>query len=58
MDVGCGSGRLIEALARKGWKVDVTDVSESMVQKATERCRGLPVSVSVADARKLSLAPQ
>jgi len=58
VDVGCGSGRLIEALAKKGWKIDASDVSESMVQKAIERCHGLPVSVRVSDARALTLTPQ
>jgi SAM-dependent methyltransferase len=58
VDVGCGSGRLIEALAKKGWQVDASDVSESMVQKAIERCHGLPVSVRVSDARALTLTPQ
>jgi SAM-dependent methyltransferase len=58
VDVGCGSGRLVEALARKGWQVDASDVSESMVQKVMERCRGLPVSAKVSDARKLTLTPK
>lgn len=58
VDVGCGSGRLVEALGRRGWQVDATDVSESMVAAARERCRGLPVSINACDARQLKLIPR
>lgn len=56
VDVGCGSGRLVEALARQGWQVDATDVSESMVLAARARCLGLPVTIETCDARQLQLA--
>lgn len=55
VDAGCGSGRIVEALARRGWQVDATDVSESMVAAARQRCQGLPVSINVCDARELTL---
>lgn len=58
LDVGCGSGRLTEALARQGWQVDALDVSESMIKATSERCRGLPVTASVCDARRLAPTPQ
>lgn len=56
VDAGCGSGRIVEALGRRGWQVDATDVSESMVVTARQRCQGLPVSINVCDARELKLA--
>lgn len=56
VDAGCGSGRIIEALGRRGWQVEATDVSASMVVAARQRCQGLPVSINVCDARELKLA--
>jgi SAM-dependent methyltransferase len=58
VDVGCGSGRLVEALARCGWQVDGNDLSESMVLAARKRCHGLPVALNVCDARQLNLTPR
>lgn len=57
VDVGCGSGRLVEALAREGWQVHAMDVSRSMVQATIERCQGLSVMAEVCDARHLALTP-
>lgn len=55
-DIGCGSGRLVETLARNGgWKVDAKDVSQSMIDAVIKRCEGLPVTASVCDASDLSL---
>lgn len=58
IDIGCGTGRIAEALARKGWHVDAQDVSRSMVQATQERCKSLRVSASVCDANNLSLEPR
>lgn len=58
VDVGCGSGRMAEALARHGWQVRAMDVSQSMVAAAARRCQGLPVTANVCDARQLTLTPR
>lgn len=55
VDVGCGSGRMAEALAHKGWQVQAFDASRSMVEAAAKRCQGLPVTAEVCDARQLTL---
>ncbi|MDR7276503.1 class I SAM-dependent methyltransferase [Catenuloplanes atrovinosus] len=56
-DVGCGSGEVAEAMARRGMTVDASDVSESMVEAARARCAALPVTVEQRDARRLALEP-
>lgn len=56
-DVGCGSGRLAAELAHRGWSVDATDVSQSMISKTIERCYGLAVNANVCDAKQLVLKP-
>ena len=55
-DIGCGSGRLTEALARQGFHVDAMDVSQSMINAVKQRCQMLPVTASVCNASRLSLA--
>lgn len=57
-DIGCGSGRVTEALARKGWQVHATDRSPSMVRATAELCRQLPVTTQVCDAQALTLRPE
>ncbi|MDP9793650.1 SAM-dependent methyltransferase [Catenuloplanes nepalensis] len=54
-DVGCGSGEVAEAMARRGFTVDACDISESMVDAARARCAALPVTVERQDARRLAL---
>lgn len=54
-DVGCGSGRLAAALAKVGWSVDASDVSQSMVNATLERCKNMPVTAKVCDAQHLHL---
>ena len=56
-DIGCGSGRLAAELAHRGWSVDATDVSKSMISKTIERCNGLSVNANVCDAKQLVLKP-
>ena len=58
LDIGCGTGRLVEALARNGWKVDCLDVSHSMIHAVIRRCQSLPVSANVCDVNHLSLTSQ
>ncbi|CAH9051226.1 tRNA 5-carboxymethoxyuridine methyltransferase [Pseudoalteromonas sp. CIP111854] len=55
VDVGCGSGKFAACLAQQGWRVDATDVSESMVEATQKRCIDLPVNAAVCDASKLTL---
>lgn len=56
-DIGCGSGRLAETLAREGWQVHATDRSPSMVRATADRCRQLPVTTEACDAQTLALTP-
>ncbi|MER6914096.1 class I SAM-dependent methyltransferase [Streptomyces sp. NPDC000594] len=56
-DVGCGTGEVAVAMARRGLRVDASDVSPSMVA-ATRRLAGaLPVTAVVQDAGELELEP-
>lgn len=41
LEPACGSGRLVEALARRGWRVTGFDRSASMLDFATRRTAGL-----------------
>jgi len=53
LDLGCGTGRHAEELARRGYKVHGIDRSPEMVKQAQERAAGLP-----SDLRdRLSFAP-
>ncbi|WP_455245204.1 class I SAM-dependent methyltransferase, partial [Petrachloros mirabilis] len=37
LDVGCGDGSFLEALARRGWEVSGTELSESIATAARAR---------------------
>jgi len=55
LDVGCGTGNLAIALAREGFRVTAVDLDPAMVQKATEKGRGVPrLSFRQLDMRALS----
>ena len=55
LDVGCGTGRHVLSLARRGYGVVGLDLSESMVGRGRARAReeGLHVDFVVGDARGL-----
>jgi SAM-dependent methyltransferase len=55
VEIGCGIGRLVEALAGEVAQVTGLDVSEGMVARARERCAGLAnVTLLVSSGRDLS----
>jgi ubiquinone/menaquinone biosynthesis C-methylase UbiE len=53
LDAGMGGGRLVEALAGRGWTVTGTDVSEAMVELARRRIPHLRDSLRVAPIEDL-----
>lgn len=54
LDVGCGDGSFLEALARQGWQVFGTELSESIAVTARER---LGECVRVGGINELGFAP-
>jgi 2-polyprenyl-3-methyl-5-hydroxy-6-metoxy-1,4-benzoquinol methylase len=56
LDVACGVGTQTLGLARLGYSVTASDVSESAVQRARREAeqRGLSIDFSVADMREVS----
>ena len=58
LEVGCGIGRFVEAVAPKVTAVTGLDVSEGMIARARERCAGLPnVRLAVSSGRDLGGVP-
>ena len=55
LELGCGTGRVAEALGRAGHPVTAVDVSAAMIARCRERCRGLPVRGLRGDMRALDL---
>lgn len=56
LDLGCGTGRHAELLARKGYEVHGVDVSRKMLEKADARAASLSnLSFSQSDIGKLHL---
>ena len=58
LEIGCGSGRFLEALAPQCKSLLGLDLSPGMAARARERCAGLPnVRVLVTEGRDLALVP-
>ena len=58
LEIGCGIGRFLEALAGQVAEVTGLDVSEGMVARARERCGGLAnVRLEVSSGRDLAGIP-
>lgn len=61
LELGCGTGRLMIELARRGYAVDGLDLSASMVRHARAKFRRLKlwkVEAFVGDMARLSLMPR
>ena len=50
LDLGSGAGSISRRLAERGATVEGVDLSEEAVRVARQRCQGLPVRFTVADA--------
>ena len=58
LDVGCGIGRIAQALAGKVAKITGIDIAPGMIQAARQRCAGLPdVTLLPTSGRDLSPFP-
>jgi SAM-dependent methyltransferase len=55
LEPGCGSGRMLEALARRGLRVTGIDDSARMLELARARIEGLPAQVVAADMTDFDL---
>lgn len=53
LDAGCGDGRLLLSLARRGLCVVGLDASATMLHRARDRAAGLPIRLVCADAGAL-----
>ncbi|HVD41539.1 MAG TPA: class I SAM-dependent methyltransferase [Solirubrobacterales bacterium] len=52
LDVGCGTGRAFQPLLRRGWRIQGSDLSPAMLERAAEE-GGAEVSLQAADMRDL-----
>jgi SAM-dependent methyltransferase len=52
LDVGCGTGRGLEPMLRRGWEIQGCDISTAMLEEARHKV-GDAVALDVADAREL-----
>ena len=55
LDLGCGTGRHAQVLARADYEVTAVDRSEAMLAEAQKRCNHLGVKFHLADVRVLEL---
>lgn len=51
--LGCGAGRTLPYLYKKGYEITAIDISSSMVSHAKKRCRGMKINIFVGDATDL-----
>lgn len=56
LEPACGSGRLVEALARRGWAVTGFDASRAMLDYAAKRLRRARLEAKLVEARLESFA--
>ena len=58
LDIGCGTGRHSIELAKRGYKVTGIDLSESLLNRATEIAarQGLDINFQIQDARSLNFS--
>jgi SAM-dependent methyltransferase/GNAT superfamily N-acetyltransferase len=52
LDVGCGDGRHVNALAEAGFDMIGVDISEQLIEKAREKSSAFRADFEVADARE------
>ena len=58
LDLGCGIGRLVRALAGRVRSIAGVDVSPGMIEEARRRCAGLPgVRLELGNGRDLAMMP-
>ncbi|MCA0447918.1 MAG: class I SAM-dependent methyltransferase [Bacteroidetes bacterium] len=60
LDIGCGTGRHSIELTKRGYQVTGVDLSDSMLQKATEKAAALNLTINFQkqDARNLPFSNQ
>lgn len=58
LEPACGSGRLVVAMAERGWKVTGTDLSQPMLEHATERLKECGQKARLVHADMASAQPK
>jgi len=53
LDVGCGSGKSLAPMLRRGWQIHGCDISPAMLELAREKAGDADVRLDVADMREL-----
>lgn len=58
LDLGCGTGRTSRQLARRGQEVMAIDYSSTMLERAKQRSKGVPIRLLHMDAMALGFADE
>jgi SAM-dependent methyltransferase len=53
LDVGCGSGKSLAPMLKRGWQIHGCDISPAMLELAREKAGDAEVRLDVADMREL-----
>lgn len=53
LDVGCGSGKSLAPMLKRGWQIHGCDISPAMLELAREKAGDADVRLDVADMREL-----
>lgn len=53
LDVGCGSGKSLAPMLKRGWQIHGCDISPAMLELAREKAAEADVRLDVADMREL-----